>query len=176
MPSEVVVPGFAVIVLLLITALSIVGVIGASMSMAVDSIRESYENSYKRSTRVTIRYANASYSDGSLEVELELLNNGPHPVYKLDACDLIIEYFSTSGSLKSLRLSYATDWIVERVLLVESYGVSFTEHPLIDTGEVGSIRASAAIEDLDAARPLKVVFATHYGTRDSRWVEVNAQG
>jgi len=176
MPSEVVVPGFAVIVLLLIVALSIAGVISTSMSMAVNSIKESYESAYKRSTKVTIQRAVANYSEGLLEVELEVLNSGPHPIYKLDACDLIIEYFSASGPLKSLRLSYATDWVVERVFLVESYGVSFAEHPLIDAGEVGLIRAYTSIEDLDATRPLKVVFATHYGTRDSKWVMVNAQG
>jgi len=177
MPSEVLVPGLAAIVLLIIATLSIVGVIGTSMSMAVNSIRESYESSYKMSSRITIQQVNASYSGKSLEVNLTVLNNGPYPIYKFEACDLIIEYFSSSGSLKSLRLSYASDWTVERVLLVvESYGVSFTEHPLIDTGEVGLIRAHATVGDLDAAKPLKVVFATHYGSRDSRWVAVNAQG
>jgi len=176
MPSEVLVPGLAATVLLLIATLSIVGVIGTSMSMAVNSIRESYESSYKMSSRITIQQVNASYSGESLEVNLTVLNSGPYPIYKFEACDLIIEYFSSSGSLKSLRPSYASDWTVERVLLVESYGVSFTEHPLIDTGEVGLIRAHATVGDLDAAKPLKVVFATHYGSRDSRWVAVNAQG
>ena len=176
MPSEVLVPGLAAIVLLIIATLSIVGVIGTSMSMAVNSIRESYESSYKMSSRITIQQVNASYSGESLEVNLTVLNSGPYPIYKFEACDLIIEYFSSSGSLKSLRLSYASDWTVEQVLLVESYGVSFTEHSFIDTGEVGLIRAHATVGDLDAAKPLKVVFATHYGSRDSRWVAVNAQG
>jgi archaellum component FlaF (FlaF/FlaG flagellin family) len=174
MPSEVLVPGLAAIVLLIIATLSIVGVIGASMSMAVNSIRESYESSYKRSSRITIQQVNASYSGKSLEVNLTVLNNGPYPIYKFEACDLIIEYFSLSGSLKSLRLSYGSNWTVEKVFLIESYGLSFTEHPLIDTNEAGLIRANAIVGDLDAAKPLKIVFTTHYGSRDSKWVAVNA--
>ncbi len=176
MPSEVVVPGVAAVVLLIIAALSIVGAIGSSISMAVNSIREGYEIAYKRLSRITIQRASASYSRGLLEVNVTVLNEGPYPVYRFEACDLIVEYFSTSGPLKSLRLSHPADWTVEEVFLVESYGVSFTEHPLIDTGEACLIRAFAAVEDLDAARPLRVVFTTHYGSRGSKWVVVDAQG
>ncbi|MGB9827577.1 hypothetical protein IMZ38_03875 [Thermosphaera chiliense] len=176
MPSEIIIPGFTAIVLLLMVALSVTGVLTTSLSLIVNAVREAQEDSLRKMSRVFIKQAIVNYRDGALEAEILVENSGPNPVYKLEECDLIIEYFSTDGLLKSIRLSYPSDWLVEKVFLVENYSVSFTEHSLIDRGELGEIRVLAHINDLSVEKPLRIVFTTHYGSSDSKWVFANAQG
>jgi len=174
MPSEVIIPGFTAVIVLFIVTLSIIGIISMSLSVAINTLRENYEISYKRLSSITIRQVNVNYSSGLLELNITIFNNGPHPIYKFEACDLIVEYYSTSGLLKSIILRYNLNWTIERVILVENYSVSFTEHPIINSGEAGLIRGLATIEDIDVEKPLRVVFTTQYGAVDSKWVIISA--
>uniref|UniRef100_A0A7C2BLP5 Flagellin n=1 Tax=Thermosphaera aggregans TaxID=54254 RepID=A0A7C2BLP5_9CREN len=176
MPSEIIIPGFTAIVLLLMVALSVTGALTTSLSLIVNAVKEAQEDSLRKMNRVIIKQAIVNYRDGVLEAEILVENDGSNPVYKFEECDLILDYFSSNGMLKSVRLSYSSNWFVEKVFLVEDYSVSFTEHPLIDRGEVGEIRVLAFVNDLDVEKPLRIVFTTHYGSSDSKWVFANAQG
>ena len=174
-PSEVIIPGFAVVIVLFIITLSIIGIISISLSTAINTLRENYEISYKRLSSISMQQVSVNYSNGLLELNITIFNNGPHPLYKFEACDLIVEYYSTSGSLKSVILHYNLNWTVEKVILVENYSISFTEQPIINSGEAGLIKGLATIEDIDVEKPLRVVFTTQYGTADSKWVIISAQ-
>ncbi len=176
MPSEIVIPGFTAAILLLMIALSTAGALTMSLSLIINTVRQVQEDFLRKMTKITIKQASVNYSDGMLEVVIIVENSGPYPIYRMEDCDLIIEYFSLDGSFKSVRLSYPSNWIVEKVFLVEEYAVGFDEHSLIDRGEAGGIRGFAFINDLDVEKPLRIVFTTHYGSSDSKWVFANAQG
>jgi hypothetical protein len=175
MPSEIVIPGFTAAVLLLMIALSTAGALTMSLSLIINTARQVQEDFLRKMTRITIKQASVNYSNGMLEVEIIVENSGPYPIYRMEDCDLIIEYFSLNGSFKSVRLSYPSNWTVEKVFLVEDYAVGFDEHSLIDRGEAGRIRGLAFINDLSTEKPLRIVFTTHHGSSDSKWVFANAQ-
>lgn len=170
MPSEIIVPGFTVIVLLFLVLISIISVIFAATTMFTNILKLGYEDLQKKTTRISIIELNVTYNGSVLEGELKIMNHGPLALYKFDACDLIIEYYSTNGSLKTMKLTYPLQWNITRVILVGDYWVEFKDHPVIESSEIGLLRLSTNIIDIDRSRPLKIVFVSHYGVSDSRWV------
>jgi hypothetical protein len=174
MPSETIIPGFTVVIVLFIATASIIGVIITATTMAVNTIRLGYVEYYERMTRISIVEVNLTYLNSVLEGTIRVYNYGPLAIYRLEACDLVIEYYSISGVLKTLRLTYETHWYIEKIILAGDYSIEFSDHPIIGEGETGLIRVYVSIVDIDVEKPLRVVFTTQYGTSDSKWVILNA--
>lgn len=177
MPSEVIIPGFVVIAVLLVVSIYAVTVLTGTISALADALRAHSENMAKLYNKVEIVDARVNAYDNStgvLDLTLLVKNIGEDPVYLMDKCDLIVEYSTAGSGVVVRRLTYGAEWFVEYVSIAGNYSVPFSERRLIGGGEVGVIRAVFTAGSIDLNKPFKVIFVSHYGTKGSRWVLYSA--
>lgn len=175
MPSEVIIPGFAVIVLLLVASIYFASMLTNAVSALADALRTYNDNLAKLNNKVKIVEAEAMIvGNGVLHVFLMVENQGYDPIYRMNECDLILEYTSLDAGVVPAKLRYGAEWWVESVIIAGDYTVSFDERRVIGGGEIGVIRAVFKAADLDPSRPFKVVFVSQYGSRDYKWVIIGA--
>lgn len=175
MPSEVIIPGFITIIVLLIAVVAATGVLIQTSSMLVKALNEQAENSMRRNSFVEIVDASLNITaseTGGFHVEFYILvlNKGSEPLYDMDSTDLIVQYFTNLGTLETLYLKNRVNWEPVAVYLTANYSIPYSLKPVVDTGEYIAIRGSFDSDNIDAGKPVKVIFVSQYGARDSRWV------
>lgn len=176
MPSEVVIPGLTFIVLLLLAFMHVVLALLTTINMLADSLGTYSYNLSKLGDKIEIVDVDITVIDNNtLFIMLLVVNRGSNPIYQMDKCDLIIEYTTLTSTSISTRLRYRNDWYVEYVLITENYAIPFNERGLIGSGEIGVIKAVFRAIDVDLSKPLRIVFVSHYGAKDYRWVVYSAQ-
>lgn len=175
MPSEVILPGAAITIILMITASTFIGFLAYSTTLLLTSIREYVElQTQKKLNRVLILEVNATSIEGSggritIEFTIHILNNGIDPVYDMASCDLLIQYSAVNSKVEIVRLAYGVDWQVSEITLARNYTVPFTSKPVIEPGEIGVI-TGAFTSNVDVGKPIRFIFVSHYGSSDMRWV------
>lgn len=175
MPSEVIIPSFVVIVLLIISSIYVVSALSNITSMLADALRAYNDNLAKLNNKVKIIDVNATLIDNdTLYVFLLIENQGENPIYKMSECDLIVEYTALSGDIVSTRLKYGTEWRVISIIIAGNYIVPFEERRVIGGSEIGVIEAVFKAADIDLSKPFRIVFASQYGVRDYKWVIISA--
>lgn len=177
MPSEVIIPGFVVIAVLLVVSVYAVSTLTSTISELASAVRaqgESVAKLYNRVEVLEVRVNGYDNVTSTLDLTILVENRGEDPIYLMDKCDLIVEYSSVDSKVVARRLRYGDEWSIEYVIIAGNFSVPFEERRFVGSGEVGAIRAVFSASDIDLGKPFKVVFVSHYGTRGSKWVFYSA--
>ncbi|MEM1628912.1 MAG: hypothetical protein QXP02_02085 [Desulfurococcaceae archaeon] len=180
MPSEVLLPGVAVTLTLMFIASMLIGMLIYSTTLLFTSIRNNADTILRsRLNRVLITNAELTITGideniGVYRVDIVIYvhNDGLEPIYDMDKCDLMIQYYKVDGGVEVVRLIYGDNWYVDKIFLTDSYAVSFNSKNSIGPGETGVINGYFIVENIDVSRPVRVLFASHYGYTTSRWVSL----
>jgi len=176
MPVEVILPSAATILVFMVMASALMGLLVYSTTLLYAALRDHVDSLAKaKLNRVVITSATALVSAGNnsylVEFEVHVYNDGVDPIYAMDKCDLIVQYYTTNGELRVLRLIYGLNWTLEKVIITSDYAVL---KPSIGPSETGVIRGTFTAENIDINRPLKAVFTSHYGYTAMRWFSIGS--
>lgn len=180
MPAETIIPGIAAILILLVSSSLLVAMFVYSTTIIFDSFKGGADELVRsRLNRVEIRNATAIVmlmNDGKNVIKLVIyvFNDGVDPIFNVDACDLLIHYYSKDGSTKTTRLAYGKEWQISQIILAENHAVPFDFKRSIGPGETGVIEALFIRVDLDISKPIKVIFVSQYGSTSIRWVSLGS--
>jgi len=170
--------GSIILFILVFAATTLVGM----MLLSFISISKDFLNNYLitiKSYKNEISIVNSTVIDivssdtnVTIDIEIEVLNTGPDPIWNFNQCDVFILYKdNTTGSLKVLHGKYGNDWWVKEIKLTDNYTVSFDQHRIIGDGEIGVIEIVVEAP-IDTSYPIKITFVTHYGSRASKWIDL----
>ena len=131
--------------------------------------------SYKNEIHIvnsTITNILSSSPNVTIDIEIEISNVGPDPIWNFNQCDIFILYKDNiTGTLQVLHGVYGIDWWVKEIKLTDNYTVSFDQHRIIDSGEIGVIEIIVKAP-IDTSYPIKITFVSHYGSRVSKWIDL----
>ncbi|MEM4035504.1 MAG: hypothetical protein QXU97_02670 [Fervidicoccaceae archaeon] len=180
MPSEVLLPGVAVVLTMMLIASTLVSVLMYSSTSLLSSMRD-HANIMLRSklNRILITNAeaiatniNENTSTYRIDFVIYIYNEGSEPIYDMNKCDLMIQYYTVSNGVEVVRLTYGENWRITEVFLTDNYAISFNSKNSIGPGELGVIEGHLVRDNIDISKPIKMLFTSHYGYTASRWVSL----
>ncbi len=170
--------GTIVLYVLLIVGVSLIGTLLLEVIDLAKEINQSYHTTLRhyynivRILNVTIDSITWKDTDATVNMTIIVKNSGDDPLWDFAHSDIFVKYMENgTNKLETIRLAYGRDWIVESIILTGNYSVDFNNHPLIDLGESGVIKASFTAP-INTTYPIRVVFVSQYGTRSAVWVSV----
>lgn len=177
MPSEVILPSVAATLVLMIMASMFVGALVYSTAVLHGALKD-YVDILARSKLNRVVLTNATVLSvveigpglHRVEFRIYVYNDGQDTIYAMEKCDLMVQYHTVSGDVRVVRLLYGVDWFVEGVIIVDDYLVNPSTTPAIGPSETGVVKGNFIAENIDTSRPVKVIFASHYGYTATRWL------
>lgn len=174
MPSEIIIPGFIVMLIIMVAAIAVVGVILHASSILNTALNEYMANTARRISVIEIINASAIAYTETIEFNVTILNKGSEPLYDMASTDVMVQYFTISNSVNTLYLKYGVNWEPVAVYLTSNYSLPYTSKPVVETGECLLIKGWFSTQDIDVSKPLKIIIVSQYGAKDMRWVTIGS--
>lgn len=174
MPSEIIIPGFIVILIIMVAAIAVIGMILHASSMLNTALNEYIANTVRRIGVIEITNASVIAYAGTIEFNVTILNKGSEPLYDMASTDIMVQYFTISNNVNTLYLKYGVNWEPVAVYLTNNYSLPYTSKPIVETGECLLIKGWFNTQDIDVSKPLKIIIVSQYGAKDVRWVIIGS--
>ncbi|MET1160491.1 MAG: hypothetical protein ABWW65_05970 [Thermoprotei archaeon] len=183
MPSETLIPAITSMLVLLLAIISFIGVYVTSTRVFAELYEAKRDYIVETSTRVEIVNATVIqvvFIDNimvNITLRIEVRNEGPLPLYDFNHTDILVVYKNSYNETISKMLVYGENWYIKQVFLTESYSIDFSAKPIIESNEIAIIEAWFTMEKSDydnLSEPVRLLFISQYGTRDSVWVDIRA--